>query len=112
MIRQHQFEKVERVQATLPGDSYAVHEQLTAHAEAILKKLDLPYRVVALCAGDMGAAAAKNYDTKIWPPIQERDREISSFSNSQDFQSRRQAARRPNQEKQDHDTDESTKGQR
>src|SRR3546814_17226095 len=93
MIRQHQFEKVELVQATLPGDSYAVHEQLTAHAEAILKKLDLPYRVVALCAGDMGATAAKTYDIEVWLPSQDRYREISSCSNFEDFQARRMLAR-------------------
>ncbi len=93
MIRQHQFEKVELVQATLPEKSYEAHEQLTAHAEAILKKLELPYRVVALCAGDMGFAAAKTYDIEVWLPSQKRYREISSCSNFEDFQARRMLAR-------------------
>ena len=93
MIRQHQFEKVELVQAVEPGKSYEALEQLTAHAEAILKKLELPYRVVALCAGDMGANAAKTYDIEVWLPSQQRYREISSCSNFEDFQARRMLAR-------------------
>ncbi len=93
MIRQHQFEKVELVQATLPEHSYAAHEELTSHAEAILKKLDLPYRVMLLCTGDMGASAAKTYDIEVWLPSQNRYREISSCSNYEDFQARRMRAR-------------------
>ena len=93
MIRQHQFEKVELVQATLPEKSYAAHEELTGHAEAILKKLDLPYRVMALCAGDMGAASSRTYDLEVWLPSQNRYREISSCSNFEDFQARRMLAR-------------------
>ncbi len=93
MIRQHQFEKVELVQATLPGKSYEALEELTSHAEAILKKLELPYRVVALCAGDMGFSAAKTYDIEVWLPSQKRYREISSCSNFEDFQARRMLAR-------------------
>jgi len=93
MIRQHQFEKVELVQATLPEHSQAAHEELTGHAEAILQKLELPYRVMALCAGDMGAVAAKTYDLEVWLPSQNRYREISSCSNFEDFQARRMLAR-------------------
>lgn len=93
MIRQHQFEKVELVMATLPEHSSSAHEDLTAHAENILKKLELPYRTVALCAGDMGFAAAKTYDIEVWLPSQDRYREISSCSNFEDFQSRRMLAR-------------------
>lgn len=93
MIRQHQFEKVELVMATLPEKSAEAHEELTAHAENILKKLELPYRTVALCAGDMGFAAAKTYDIEVWLPSQNRYREISSCSNFEDFQSRRMLAR-------------------
>jgi seryl-tRNA synthetase len=93
MIRQHQFEKVELVQATTPERSYEAHEELTGHAEAILKKLELPYRVVALCAGDMGASAARTYDLEVWLPSQDRYREISSCSNFEDFQARRMLAR-------------------
>ncbi|HEX4871119.1 MAG TPA: serine--tRNA ligase [Nevskiaceae bacterium] len=93
MIRQHQFEKVELVQAVLPEHSYAALEELTAHAEAILQKLELPYRVVALCTGDMGANAAKTYDLEVWLPSQGRYREISSCSNFEDFQARRLLAR-------------------
>lgn len=98
MIRQHQFEKVELVQATLPEQSYAAHEELTGHAEAILRKLELPYRTVALCAGDMGANAAKTYDLEVWLPSQNRYREISSCSNFEDFQARRMMARYRNPE--------------
>ena len=93
MIRQHQFEKVELVMATLPEKSIEAHEELTGHAESILRKLDLPYRTVALCAGDMGFAAAKTYDIEVWLPSQNRYREISSCSNFEDFQSRRMLAR-------------------
>jgi seryl-tRNA synthetase len=93
MIRQHQFEKVELVWATLPEDSSAAHEQLVSHAEAILQKLELPYRVVLLCAGDMSAGAAKTYDIEVWLPSQDRYREISSCSNCEDYQARRMLAR-------------------
>jgi len=93
MIRQHQFEKVELVQATLPEHSYAAHEELTQHAEAILRKLDLPYRTVVLCTGDIGASAAKTFDIEVWLPSQNRYREISSCSNFEDFQARRMLAR-------------------
>jgi len=93
MIRQHQFEKVELVQATRLEDSAQAHEELTAHAEAILQKLELPYRVVALCAGDLGFSAAKTYDIEVWLPSQNRYREISSCSNFGDFQARRMLAR-------------------
>lgn len=98
MIRQHQFEKVELVMATLPENSYTAHEELTAHAENILKKLELPFRTVALCAGDMGASAAKTYDIEVWLPSQNRYREISSCSNFEDFQARRMLARYKNSE--------------
>ena len=93
MIRQHQFEKVELVQATLPEKSYEAHEELTGHAEAILKKLELPYRVLTLCTGDMGGASAKTYDLEVWLPSQDRYREISSCSNFEDYQARRMLAR-------------------
>jgi seryl-tRNA synthetase len=93
MIRQHQFEKVELVMATTPENSAAAHEELTAHAETILKKLELPFRTVVLCAGDMGASAAKTYDIEVWLPSQNRYREISSCSNFGDFQARRMLAR-------------------
>jgi seryl-tRNA synthetase len=93
MIRQHQFEKVELVHAVRPEDSAAALEQLTGHAEAILRKLELPYRVVQLCTGDMGFAAARTYDLEVWMPSQQRYREISSCSNCGDFQARRLLAR-------------------
>lgn len=93
MIRQHQFEKVELVWATLPEESAAAHEQLVGHAEAILRKLELPHRTVLLCAGDMGASAAKTYDIEVWLPSQDRYREISSCSNCEDYQARRMLAR-------------------
>jgi seryl-tRNA synthetase len=93
MIRQHQFEKVELVQVVRPADSYQVLEELTGHAEAVLQRLDLPYRVVALCTGDMGFAAAKTYDIEVWLPGQQKYREISSCSNFEDFQARRMQAR-------------------
>ncbi|MDW8323309.1 MAG: serine--tRNA ligase [Burkholderiales bacterium] len=93
MIRQHQFDKVELVQFTRPEDSYDALEELTAHAEAILRRLELPYRVVALCAGDLGFAAAKTYDLEVWLPGQNAYREISSCSNFEAFQARRMQAR-------------------
>ena len=93
MIRQHQFEKVELVQLVKPEDSYAALEALTGHAEAILQKLGLPYRVVVLCGGDIGFSAAKTYDLEVWLPGQQKYREISSCSNFEDFQARRMQAR-------------------
>jgi seryl-tRNA synthetase len=93
MIRQHQFDKVELVQFVRPEESYGALEQLTANAEAILQKLDLPYRVVALCSGDLGFSAAKTYDLEVWLPGQAAYREISSCSNFEDFQARRVKAR-------------------
>jgi len=93
MIRQHQFEKVELVQAVRPDQSFTALEQLTGHAEAILQRLELPYRVVTLCAGDLGFSAAKTYDLEVWLPGQQRYREISSCSNFGDFQARRLQAR-------------------
>jgi len=93
MIRQHQFEKVELVQMVRPSESYDALEQLTAHAEQILQRLELPYRVVALCAGDLGFSSAKTYDLEVWLPGQQRYREISSCSNFEDFQARRMQAR-------------------
>jgi seryl-tRNA synthetase len=93
MIRQHQFEKVELVQIVRPEDSYQALEDLTGHAEAVLKALDLPYRTVALCAGDVGFSSAKTYDLEVWLPSQQRYREISSCSNCESFQARRLQAR-------------------
>lgn len=93
MIRQHQFEKVELVQIVRPENSYNVLEKLTLNAETILKKLNLPYRVVTLCAGDLGFAAAKTYDIEVWLPSQNTYREISSCSNFESFQARRMKAR-------------------
>ncbi|MGA9854486.1 MAG: serine--tRNA ligase [Gammaproteobacteria bacterium] len=93
MLRQHQFEKVELVQMVKPEDSYQALEELTDHAERILQKLELPYRVVALCAGDTGFAASKTYDLEVWLPGQKRYREVSSCSNCADFQARRMLAR-------------------
>ena len=93
MIRQHQFDKVELVQVVKPDASYAALEALTGHAEAILKKLDLPYRVMALCTADIGFAAAKTYDLEVWLPGQQAYREISSCSNCEAFQARRMQAR-------------------
>ncbi|PIE41238.1 MAG: serine--tRNA ligase [Gammaproteobacteria bacterium] len=93
MIRQHQFEKVELVQLVKPEDSYAALEALTGHAETILQKLGLPYRVVVLCGGDIGFSAAKTYDIEVWLPGQQKYREISSCSNFEDFQARRMQAR-------------------
>jgi len=98
MIRQHQFEKVEMVQVVRPADSYAVLEELTGHAEKILQKLGLPYRVVTLCTGDIGFSAAKTYDIEVWLPAQNTYREISSCSNFEDFQARRLQARWRNPE--------------
>jgi seryl-tRNA synthetase len=98
MIRQHQFEKVELVQAVRPEDSFAALEELTGHAEAILRKLGLPYRVVTLCTGDLGFSSAKTYDLEVWLPGQQKYREISSCSNFQDFQARRLQARWRNPE--------------
>jgi seryl-tRNA synthetase len=93
MIRNHQFDKVELVQIVRPADSYAALEALTAHAESVLSRLAIPYRTVALCAGDIGFAAAKTYDIEAWLPSQERYREISSCSNFEAFQARRMQAR-------------------
>ena len=98
MIRQHQFEKVELVQAVAPQVSYQALEELTGHAEAILQTLGLPYRVMALCAGDMGFSSAKTYDLEVWLPGQQKYREISSCSNFEDFQARRMQARWRNPE--------------
>jgi seryl-tRNA synthetase len=93
MIRQHQFEKVELVHIVRPADSYMALETLTGHAEVILQRLGLPYRVMALCAGDIGFGAAKTYDLEVWLPGQNRYREISSCSNCEAFQARRMGAR-------------------
>jgi seryl-tRNA synthetase len=93
MIRQHQFDKVELVQIVHPDRSYESLEELTGHAEAVLKRLELPYRTVALCTGDMGFAAAKTYDIEVWLPGQNAYREISSCSNFEAFQARRMQAR-------------------
>lgn len=98
MIRQHQFEKVEMVQIVEPGKSWEALEEMTGHAEAILQKLNLPYRVVALCGGDLGFSSAKTYDIEVWLPGQGKYREISSVSNMTDFQSRRLLARWRNPE--------------
>ncbi|MDR2127586.1 MAG: serine--tRNA ligase [Burkholderiaceae bacterium] len=93
MIRQHQFDKVEMVQITHPEKSYEALEQMVGHAEAILQKLQLPYRVLLLCSGDMGFSAAKTYDLEVWVPAQNTYREISSVSNCEAFQARRMQAR-------------------
>jgi seryl-tRNA synthetase len=98
MIRQHQFDKVELVHIVRPADSYAALEMLTAHAEEVLKRLELPYRVLALCAGDMGFGSAKTYDLEVWLPGQGKYREISSCSNCEAFQARRMQARWRNPE--------------
>ncbi|MGB2172975.1 MAG: serine--tRNA ligase [Porticoccaceae bacterium] len=98
MIRQHQFEKVEMVQFVYPDQSKQAHEELTAHAEAILQKLGLPYRTVILCGGDLGFSSAKTYDIEVWLPSQNTYREISSCSNFTDFQARRMKARFRNAE--------------
>lgn len=96
MIRQHQFDKVELVQIVHPDHSAAAHEELTGHAEAILEALELPYRRVVLCSGDMGFSAAKTYDLEVWLPAQNTYREISSCSNCEAFQARRMGARYKN----------------
>lgn len=93
VIRQHQFDKVEMVQITHPEKSHQALEEMTQHAEAILQKLGLPYRVVELCTGDMGFGAVKTYDIEVWLPSQNTYREISSISNCEDFQARRLQAR-------------------
>src|SRR5215831_13305426 len=93
MIRQHQFEKVELVQVVHPSESWRALDELTSHAEAVLRRLELPYRAVALCAGDLGFASAKTIDLEVWLPGQKRYREISSCSNFLDFQARRMQAR-------------------
>ena len=93
LIRQHQFDKVELVQVVRPEDSYAALEELTSHAERVLQLLELPYRVMALCAGDVGFASAKTYDLEVWLPAQGKYREISSCSNCESFQARRMQAR-------------------
>jgi seryl-tRNA synthetase len=93
MIRQHQFDKVEMVQIVAPETSYDVLEQMVGHAEAILQKLELPYRVITLCTGDMGFSATKTYDLEVWLPAQNTYREISSCSNTETFQARRMQAR-------------------
>jgi len=93
MIRQHQFEKVELVQIAKPEDSMQLLEELTAHAEKVLELLELPYRKVLLCTGDMGFGSTKTYDLEVWIPSQNAYREISSCSNMGDFQARRMQAR-------------------
>lgn len=98
MIRQHQFEKVEMVQLVKPENSWAALEELTGHAETILQKLNLPYRMLTLCAGDTGFSSAKTYDLEVWLPGQQAYREISSCSNFEDFQARRMSARWRNPE--------------
>ncbi|MEN9560153.1 MAG: serine--tRNA ligase, partial [Pseudomonadota bacterium] len=93
MIRQHQFDKVEMVQIVHPEKSFAALEEMVGHAEAILQALELPYRVLTLCTGDMGFTATKTYDLEVWLPAQNTYREISSCSNCVDFQARRMQAR-------------------
>ncbi|MFA5489055.1 MAG: serine--tRNA ligase, partial [Candidimonas sp.] len=103
LIRQHQFDKVEMVQIVHPDTSYEALENMVGHAEAVLQKLDLPYRVVLLCGGDMGFGAAKTYDIEVWLPAQNTWREISSISNCEAFQARRMQARyRPEKGKPDY----------
>ena len=101
LIRQHQFEKVELVWITTPESSYDALEQLTGHAESILQRLELPYRLLSLCTGDMGASAAKTYDLEVWLPSQNTYREISSCSNTESFQARRMQTRYRNPETND-----------
>jgi len=96
LIRQHQFDKVEMVQIVHPDKSYEALEEMTGHAEAVLQKLGLPYRVMSLCTGDMGFGAAKTYDLEVWLPAQNTYREISSVSNCEAFQARRLQARYKN----------------
>jgi len=98
MIRQHQFDKVEMVQIVEPSQSFEALEGLTANAEKVLQLLELPYRVLALCTGDMGFGATKTYDLEVWVPSQDKYREISSCSNCGDFQARRMQARYRNPE--------------
>jgi seryl-tRNA synthetase len=98
MIRQHQFDKVEMVQIVKPEHSYAALEEMTSNAESVLKALELPYRVLSLCAGDVGPSSAKTYDLEVWLPSQQRYREISSCSNCEAFQARRLQARWRNPE--------------
>ena len=98
LIRQHQFDKVEMVQIADPAKSYEALEDMVTHAEAILQKLELPYRVITLCTGDMGFGAAKTYDLEVWLPAQDTYREISSVSNCEAFQARRMQARFKNAE--------------
>ncbi|HEX3951761.1 MAG TPA: serine--tRNA ligase [Steroidobacteraceae bacterium] len=98
MIRQHQFDKVEMVQIVRPAASYGALEEMVGHAEDVLKALELPYRVVSLCAGDTGASSAKTYDLEVWLPSQKKYREISSCSNCESFQARRLQARWRNPE--------------
>ena len=98
MIRQHQFEKVELVSIARPAESYAEHERMTRCAERVLELLELPYRTMLLCTGDMGFAAAKTYDLEVWLPSQNAYREISSCSNCEAFQARRMQARWRNPE--------------
>jgi seryl-tRNA synthetase len=98
MIRQHQFDKVEMVQISHPDFSYNILDEMVTHAENILQKLDLPYRVVSLCKGDIGFGAAKTFDIEVWIPSQNAYREISSISNCEDFQARRLKARYKNKE--------------
>ena len=93
MIRQHQFDKVEMVQMVHPDTSFDALEQMVEHAEVILKKLGLPYRVMSLCTGDIGFSAAKTYDIEVWLPAQNTYREISSLSNCEAFQARRMQTR-------------------
>ena len=93
LIRQHQFDKVEMVQIAHPDHSYAQLEEMLSHAENILKKLGLPYRVITLCTGDMGFGSTKTYDLEVWLPAQNTYREISSVSNCEAFQARRMQAR-------------------
>jgi seryl-tRNA synthetase len=93
MIRQHQFEKVELVHIARPEESYRELDRLTANAEAVLQRLELPYRVITLCTGDMGFGAAKTHDIEVWLPSQKQYREISSCSNCEAFQARRMKAR-------------------
>ena len=93
MIRLHQFQKVELVSVTRPEDSEAEHERMTQAAEAVLQKLELPYKVMTLSSGDMGFSAKKTYDLEVWLPSQDAYREISSVSNCGDFQARRMNAR-------------------
>jgi seryl-tRNA synthetase len=98
MIRQHQFEKVEMVQIARASESYAQLEEMVGHAEKVLQKLELPYRKLLLCTGDMGFQSTKTYDLEVWLPSQNMYREISSCSNCEDFQSRRLQARVRNAE--------------